>query len=359
MTLIRLTSMLLLAPALAAQAVVSPRNFTSAEGNSSDAAPFGTTATPYRYLQVHADLTTPRNITALSLRRDGGSPTTAYPAYTIVVDLFMSSAATTASTMSATFDNNHGANKVQVGSFLQVSFPATSGGAIPRPFEYRIPLPQPYAYNGQGGLCWEARLIAHQGSSTAYHDMVGGSTTNSPMAVVNLGTGCRAAGRTSAVVFNGSSSMNWPQNSGTLNYSGTGAPNNAFGIIALGTNNQSYNGIPLPFEIPGTSGGSSGACRIYNSFAFLFPALADGSGGYTLNVGVPATQEFYGARLFGQSLFADAAANPVGAITSNQVEHNWVPPFNNNLPVGRVHLSGSTGATGTAQNRYGLIVQFE
>jgi hypothetical protein len=362
MATIRLTALLLLAPTLCAQGVVSPLYYESAEGNSFDSAPFGTTTTPYRYLQVHDDLAgTPRTIRALVLRRDGSASAAAAPAYVVVLDLFLSSAATTAGTMSATFDNNHGANRVQVGSFTQVSFPATTAGTLPRPFEYRIPLPTPYSYNGQGGLCWEARLIARQGSSLVYFNGVSGGSTNPGAATISLGTGCKAGARANPLRLDPSSQMNWPQGAGLFNYTGYFAPANAIGLLALGTSATSFSGIPLPLEIPNTRGEASGPCHVYNSWAFTLPFLADTAGNHSFNLGVPATQEFYGARLFGQGIFADTAptpSNPLGVVTSNMVEHNWVPPYAS-LPVGRVYLSGSTGATGTAQSRTGLVVRFE
>jgi hypothetical protein len=362
MTTIRLTSLLLLTPALCAQGVVSPLNYANAEGNTYDSVPFGTTITPYRYLQVHDDLAgTARPISALVVRRDGNISVQPAAAYVMVMDVILSSAATTASTMSTTFDNNHGANRVQVASFHQVSFPATTAGPIPRPFEYRVPLPAPYQYNGQGGLCWEVRLIARQGSGVVYHNGVSGSTTNPAAATLSLGAGCKAGGRTSAVQLSAGSQMNWPQGSGLFSYTGYYAPANSFGILALGTSPTSFSGIPLPFEIPSTRGQTSGVCYLYNSWAFTLPLLADNAGVHSFNLGVPATQEFYGARIFGQGIFVDTAttpSNPLGVVTSNGVEHNWVPPYAS-LPVGRVHLASSTGPTGTANNRHGLVVRFE
>jgi hypothetical protein len=363
MQLLRFSPLFLL-PALAAQNVVSPANFASAEGSSNSSGPFGITAAPYRYLQVHDDLNgTARTIHGFSVRRDGTATTTAYAAYSMTMDVFMSNAATTAGTMSTTFDSNHGANKVQVAAFQQVNFPATTAGTIPRPFEYRIPLAQPYSFNGTGGLCWEVRVLAVQNGAAVAHDMVSGTSANPACAVVSLGTGCKAGGKTSPVTVAGSSSMSWTNGSGSLTYTVTNAPNSGLGILAMGTSNTNFSGIPLPFDIPGTSGAVSGVCRLYNSFAFTLTLTTSATGGASTNLGVPATPLFYGARLFGQTIFADTAvtpSNPLGLVTSNQVEHNWVPPYGAaNTPVGRVLLANSTGATGTATSRAGLVVLFD
>jgi hypothetical protein len=362
MHLIRLSPLFLL-PSLAAQALVSPASFANAEGPSNSSSPFGITATPYRYLQVHDDLNgTARTIHALSVRRDGTSTQAVYPAYSMTMDIFMSNAATTAGTMSTTFDTNHGANKQQVAAFLQVNFPATSGGPIPRPFEYRIPLSQPYSFNGTGGLCWEVKLLARQGTTAVVHDLVTGSSANPGCAILALGTGCKAGGRTTAVGLSATSTMNYTNGSGSFTYNVANAPNNGLGILAMGTSNTNFSGIPLPFEIPNTAGAVSGACYLYNSFAFTLTLTTSATGTASTNLGVPASPLFYGARLFGQTIFADTAVTPsnaLGLVTSNQVEHNWVPPYGTTTPIGRVLLSSSTGATGTATNRSGLVVLFD
>src|SRR5688572_8132885 len=140
---------LALAP-LAAQSVVSPNHFTNSEGPSYSADGFGTTLTPNRYLSIHADLAgAPISISRISFRRDAGSVSqTTLTAYNILCDVLMSTAATTPAAPSATFDNNHGANKQTLLTFGLVNFGQTVAGHMPRPFEYAIPLPNAYAHSG-------------------------------------------------------------------------------------------------------------------------------------------------------------------------------------------------------------------
>src|SRR5688572_16494455 len=106
-------SLSLLASSLCAQSIVSPGHFTNMEGNTGLNLPFPTT-TLYRYQQVHDDVTgSPRTIRGMRYRRDGVG-TGAIVAQTFVVNGWMSTAALTASTMSTTFDLNHGTDKTQV-----------------------------------------------------------------------------------------------------------------------------------------------------------------------------------------------------------------------------------------------------
>src|SRR5688500_10201920 len=105
---IRMRTLLLpalcLAP-LTAQSIVSPTHFTNAEGNSYSADGLGTAGTPNRYLELHGDLEgTPTTFARISFRRDGESINTApVPAYTVLCDVFLSTAASTTAAPNANF----------------------------------------------------------------------------------------------------------------------------------------------------------------------------------------------------------------------------------------------------------------
>ena len=351
---------LLSASALCAQQAVAPQHFTNASGFTSESGALGDTRSPYRYLQVHDDMNgRPMTIHALSFRRDDQT-TTAYAAWNVVLDVFLSTAATTATAMSTTFDANHGANKTQGLAFGIVSFPATSHGPIPRPFEFRVPLTTPFLWSGTGGLCWEMRLQSRSNTTTNLFDAVSGSSTNPSPPVTSLGRGCRATGYTGTqyVTLAGDSQPNWTGGAVNLTYTGSRMPPSSVAIMMFGTSPTSFFGVPLPFEIPDTAAAPSGACSVYNSMALAIPALTTSTGALSANLAVPATMEFNGGRVFAQAVAPDAVANPVGVVTSNSIEQNLVANYTA-VPVGKVELASSLGATGTRTNNSGKVVLFD
>src|SRR5688500_15425750 len=122
-------SILLLSGMLCAQGHVSPSHHRTAEGLSNNIFPFGTSF-PFRYAQVH-DAVPAMPILRLSFRHNRTSSGTAYVAHSGTVDAFMSTAVTTAATMSTTFDNNHGTNKVQVITTRTYTHPASNPVNVP------------------------------------------------------------------------------------------------------------------------------------------------------------------------------------------------------------------------------------
>ena len=92
--------------------------------------------------------------------------------------------------------------------------------------------------------------------------------------------------------------------------------------------------------------------------ALAIPALTTSTGALSANLAVPATMEFNGGRVFAQAVAPDAVANPVGVVTSNSIEQNLVANYTA-VPVGKVELASSLGATGTRTNNSGKVVLFD
>lgn len=349
---------LLAVSCLTAQTVVSPAHFERAAAPGSSSLPIGTSALPVRYLQVHDDLGgTPRTIHGIDLRRDSAG-TSSYGAFTVTLDAFLSNAVTTASSVNATFDLNHGLNRVQVATARVISFPATVHGKVPAPFVYQMPFDTPFLFNGTGSLCWEVRITSRTAPGPIALDLAQGSDQNPPLALNPLGSGCRATGAAAPLTLGATSSMSWSGGSGVLNYAVTFGVPSSIAVILAGTSDTSFAGLVLPWEIPTTNGAPSGTCRIYNSVALMLAATTDASGNASVNLPVPASPLLHGGNIFGQALMLDAMANPFGAVTSNTVQANFVAPYNL-VPVGSVELTQGLSSLGTPRNNNGLVVSIQ
>lgn len=340
-----------------AQGVVSPAHFATAEGNYYAYTPFGSTTTPDRFLQVHDDLAgSPRTIRSISLRRDGTSYND-YAAYSALVDVVFSNAATTANTISATFDTNHGSNKVTVAQFKLVQFPATKHTSI-RGFDYKIPFDQPFNFNGTGSLAWEMRVTSRTNPSTYYFDYAYSTSSNPAPYYWSYGTGCKATTYTNPMSISGSSSANWAGSSVTLSYFGNYFPKNALVTMLLGAQDKTFGGAPLPFEIPGTNGFPSGKCFLYLDPLITIQGLTNAQGQLTANLGAGVNTGNNGNVIYAQSVALDAQANAFGLVTSNMVQHQVIAPWTA-IPISNVYATSSVGATGTAQKNHAYVIQLD
>ncbi len=344
---------------LAAQTdLVSPAAYTNAEAPSSNAFPFGTTTQQYRYLNVHDDLAgTARTILAFAVRRGATTSLTTTPAMSIVVDGFMSTAATTGATVSSTFDSNHGADRAQVLTNRTINFPPAGTGIIPYAFLYQLPLDTPFGFGGAGPLCWELQITSRPSGSSTFHDYVAATSTNPTMAVSRYGDGCTATGRTVAFSLTGASTVTWPSNQGQITSTASEGPASAPAVYLFGSSSTSYGGIPLPLPLPGTTGGASGTCFLNTDLLATVPGALSNTGDFTFRVDVPLFRWLRGLNVFGQAVAVDVAANALGLVSSNGINHHVVAPHGV-PPGGRVYASSATIGTGTAGPNQTLVVRF-
>lgn len=353
----RILLALALGPALAAQGYVSPAHFTVAEGNYYGALPLGSTTTPDRYLQVHDDFAgTARSIGALAFRRDGGNPYE-YQAYSMLVDVLVSTAATSSDLISATFDNNHGANKTTVGQFKLVQFPVTHHTSE-RAFDYRIPFDRPFAFNGAGPFCWEIKVSSRTNASNFYFDAFYLANPNPYPYDWTWGTGCKATGETYPMSMSGGSYANWSGGSVTLRYTGYYFPANALITLLIGAQDKNFGGIPLPYELPGTNGFPSGKCFLYLDPLLTVPQLTNAQGQLNANLGVGVNTSNNGNFLFVQAVAIDTQANAFGLVLGNMVQTQVLAPFTN-LPISQVYLQGGIGAVGTLSKNIGYVIKVD
>jgi hypothetical protein len=348
-----------LCASLAGQAVVSPSHFQNAAGNSNGYAGVGHYASVSRHLQVHDDLAgTPRTIHRIAFRRETPSNNTTVPASSLVCDLRLSTAVTTAAAPNATFAQNHGANMQQVSSFQFCQLPASPPAGAAMPFEYVIPFGQPFQYDGLGPLAWEILVHSSATGGGVLLDACVTGSTNPKAALAVRGVGCKASGKSLGVTLGGDSSPVWSSNRLNLSYLGGNLPNSAPAWIAIGTSGSQWSGVPLPVPVPGSAAAPSGTCSVYNNWLILLPAIASATGSLQTNIGMNVHPGMHGASLFAQAIAIDLAANSVGLVLSNLVEHQVVAPFPA-PPVGQVTVASSHNAVGTATARRGAIVRFD
>ena len=343
-----------LAPQATAQTRPSPAHFARAEGPTSDTAVIGDTQPFGRLLQVHDDLSGANGtIQSLGFRLDDG---VSAPTFTILVDVWCSTARTQAAQPHAQFDQNHGTDKSRTVAFKMVRFPAAQR-QIPfvDAFTHVIPFDTPFVFGGQGPLCWEVLLHGTTTLAPVQLDAVAGSD-GSPMPVqAQVSHGCRTAGTSYASPFRlvCKPTLDWKQLTLDVALDGSGGPPSQLAVLMAGLRYHSFGGVPLPFEIPGSPTAPSQACRVHVAPELTLATLMKSDGSLPL-----VLRSFLGpyvlcVDLGFQLLARDSGANPWGLVTSDTVGLRFLTPYPLQ-PIGQV-IAGAHTATGAAQANTGLI----
>ncbi|MCC6671943.1 MAG: hypothetical protein IT458_12850 [Planctomycetes bacterium] len=263
----------------------------------------------------------------------------------------ISTAATPAVTATTTFDTNHGADKATVVPASSVFnfgvYPPVTPG--PTPFVFKVPFTTPFAFAGAGGIAWEM-LIASRTNTTAFSLDAASGVFN--LVGVSFGTGCLASGKTSAA----SVSSSYSTTTGNLTLNAANFANSAPGALVLGINNQVWNGLPLPFDIPGTTGGSSGTCRVYADYLFDIPLMASATGAMSIATPVAINPSTLGVFFYHWAFGLDAAANSLGVISSNA----RYTGLGDGTTIGgcRVYAFNNVAATTGSRDSTTLITEF-
>lgn len=333
---------------------VSPFGHRLAEGLSNNVFPFGNTAVPFRFSQVHDDVPA-MTVTSLAFRHNAA--TVRYAAHSITCDGWMSTAVASSSLATTNFDNNHGADKVPVIFNRTFNHAASDPTCVPGAWLLSYPLDVPFTFAGTpASICWEVHVTAKTQGSSVTHDAFSVSA-NPPLQIGRGGVGCRATGASGAMTISGTSTMSWSTRTGTLNVAGANVVPNAPAFHILGADKTQWFGLPLPFQLPGTGSAPSGPCYIYTDALASFPITASNTGTLTNSIPVPATSNLNGFSTLSQFWAVDSAANSWGIVTSPVAVHGFVRPT---LPAvgSRIWLSGSLGAVGTFSTASWLITKF-
>jgi hypothetical protein len=352
------SSPLLFAGLLSAQ-FVSPSHYANAEGTGNNVFPFGNTTVPFRFEQVH-DNVPAMTISGLAFRHNAA--TTVYPAHAVTIDAWISTAAFTSATATADFDTNHGTDKVQVATGVAYNHPASDPRCVPGDFILRYPFSSAmFAFAGSpASVCWEVHVTAKTQTTSIVHDAISGTAVANPaLAVGRGGLGCIATGRTTQMLATGTSTMNWAGATGTLTVNTSNGPANAPVFHFIGVEKVACSGLPLPIELPGTSGGASGPCYLHTCYLGgpVNSGRATATGTWSSAFPVPANPWNHGFTLLSQIVALDTPANNWGLVTSPLVAHNWVAPCPAS-DVARIYLSGALGNPGTLSLSASLVTRF-
>lgn len=342
------------ASTLAAQGQVSPSFFARTEGSSWSSAGLGDPTAAARMLQIHEGLAA-GPVAALAFRRDGNT-TGDLPAMSVILSMSMSTAVTTAAAPDRTYDNNHGGDRRSVLAAQLVQLPAVAYAGFAHPFDYRIPLPTPYAHAG-GALCFDLQVVSRSSSASLWLDAVAGANTNPGGDTRSIGLGCRVAASRPRAALNASFQSNWTQSTIGFAYSGSSLPMSQLAVLTLGSSITTWGSLALPVELPGTATAPSGACSVYADVALTVPQFTSSTGSLSATVAIPAHPSLRGRDVYSQVIVPEAAANSFGLVLTNAVQFHPYAPWTT-VPIGTVTGAGF-GATGTARASFGQVVRFE
>lgn len=328
---------------------VSPSHFTATESPWRSSTPFGdfhALATPFRYLQVHSDVP-PMTIHDIAFRHDSVFTGAPQPSFTLTLDVWMSTAPVgiTPQTPSATFDNNHGLDRTHVVTNRTVAVPGNNPAAVPGSFVLDIPFDSGVQFvyaAGGSSLVWEVQITARTNPASIAFDAVSAISpypVNPQWGRSQAFTGCLTTGQTTPITLNPQASTNWPGN--TIAISALAQPMlpGSIAIWVSGLSTTSWNGVPLPIDVPGSAGAPSGTCTLRTDVLDV-RVVSVGPGFASLSLSFPANPAFHGATIYTQAVGIDPAANPSGFTISNLAIQQVCAPYTTPLPARHVETPG-------------------
>jgi hypothetical protein len=249
----------------------------------------------------------------------------------------MSNSPLTSQTATGTFATNHGADLRIVMAKRIVNFPAVPApGDLPAPFTYRMMLDTPFLYLGPGNsLCYEIVMTNN--------DWAGGITLNMDLAQNNLvknqvfGGGCNGAALTGTYTVP------------NLLQSVTGVPANTVAVLMVGNSNETYSGIPLPFDLAGVGGPG---CRLFVAPILFLATVTNGNGAGSISLDVSGGPPDLVLQL--QVFALSPAANALGLVFTNGMLSSPRAPQH----YMRNWTSSIANAAGSLQKVYVLVTEF-
>lgn len=333
------------ATAAAAQAALAvPGSHLLQEGTGSTNVPFGrSTPTRVQYAWHGALFPGPVTITAIAFRLDGGA---AAAAKAVDCELRLSTLPAGLLAFASDFAANRGADETIVLPRQIVTLPAGAAGGAPSAFLPPLPLAVPFPYDPAAGML-VLEIVVHGQPPGAYSlDMT--YVCDSPD--VPLGPpACLGAAGQPLVVESATSQVMWgrPWVARVRQ-----AQPGAIALLALGTIEQgAWGGFVLPQDL-----GLVGApgCWLSIDLAGTWFSIAGGDGSAAFPFTIPNQPELVGEWIRFQAAAFDAAANPLGLVTSRAQKVSvcgWEP-------VARLWSNGIASASGTREPGLAAVVQF-
>lgn len=316
----------------AQQMVVHPPGFDLVDANGASDLPFCVASPNLVDRQYHwqslRDLgTRSGTLRELALRRDHANPTSSVlKAFSVEVEVALSTAATTLATMDARFATNEGGDRSVVLARKVLSFPSTTHDAtrFAQPFDYRLPFDGGKLFPFAGGLlCIDVHVYDNSlyDAATKTATIVHFDEARETKASVSYVTrrSCKSSGATRA--FECATQAFYDDVLAQYRYSGTSyyGPDNGVGIqlaaaapltgsVRLAGSDCDLHLDPaaLLWVLAGTASPTSGT-------VFYYPP---NSGSQRSFVALPTHPALNGLVVFLQYASFDPAANALGLVTS-------------------------------------------
>ncbi len=296
--------------------------------------PFGyPTRSKAHVLEVHDGMRgKPSTIQSIAIRRAPGQ-TSLVPAFDAKLQLRLSTAVTTAATMSADFAQNEGLDAVTVVPMQQISFPATQGPYTgPAPFEYVIPLQTPFAFAANGPLCMDLKVDGHTNSQAMRFALYESERPH----MASFGTAC------------GALSLSTQSTGNVAIHSVQGAPIGAPVLLLLGFDFKSLFGSALPIDL--TPMGAPGCLLEVQPLVDLH-GFADASG--SISFQIPLQNAAAGDYYASQAATIQPGLNALGVELSSA---DLIAPITPRI-AGRVWNEDLNASSGVLQPVFALVLE--
>ncbi|MHC4898760.1 MAG: hypothetical protein ACYTGW_16810 [Planctomycetota bacterium] len=366
---------------LAAQ--TSPLPQTTVEGNNAAFYPIGYFQTvaanrQVHYQQVHDDVTK-KAITGMAFRRDSkGAYFYDVPAFWVDIEVALSTAMTTARTISNAFASNEGGDRKVVLQRGKVNFAKATKfhNIAPQPlFAYNIKFTTPFVWTTPKSLCWDMKLYGSNLQTVTgealYLDAVNVATKSIPGFSLDYGRGCFSSnpGIVNSARTVTAFSIDPGKTQLTLSINGCHFTPNSQGFAMLGVNRTSFGGQTLPLDLsalgaPGCSllqswdaqvpvkmnfKGNLGNCGGNTGGVIIVPV--GGTKATGLLIKAPHTTALEAFSLYTQIYTVDPRANALQVVTGH-ASHAVVPlAYTTGLPANRLLRAGATALTSATGSR--------
>jgi hypothetical protein len=322
---------------------ISPIGATVDLGQNQNLIPFAWTPTAYQQVHHRDSFSSkaPALITRLRFRLGRGYRNR--EGRWIDVQISMAASPNDNTTATALFANNVvPGTEVQVFTRKLVSLPNVpdNSWAI-APFAFDVP----FQFTGATHLSWRAIVWGNDNNDATFlypldmWSFSGTSTTN------GLFAGCRSANGAANAIH--TASVFRPGQVSTFDANSYVAGRNLPTLLVIGTSGTAWGSVPLPLDLAAL--GAPG-CFLRNDILLTVPGTTSNDlyGAVSVQVAVPFRPDLFGAPVFTQVLFFEAAANSLGVFTSNGLAHT----LGRNHGVARIFASGNPFATSGALDRY-------